>query len=91
MSLFTILMVILAGIFLHTALSLYMVSMAIGNAGLTVSIFSSFVGMQAAISYFFLHQQITKGQIYGMVVQFGGLCILTLGDQILKSIKSQLS
>ena len=61
MSPFTILTVILAGLFLHTALSLYMISMAIGNAGLTVSIFSSFVAMQTAISYFFLHQQITKG------------------------------
>ena len=80
MSWMTVAMVLLAGSFLHTGLSLYGISIAIGQAGLTGSVFASFVGMQAAISYFFLHQQITKGQVYGMLIQFVGLVILTLGD-----------
>ena len=56
MSVSTIFTVILAGIFLHTALSLNMIAIAIGNAGIATSIFSSCCGIQAAGAYFFLHQ-----------------------------------
>lgn len=54
MCLSTLILVGFAGIFLHTSLTLYMMSLSVGSAGLTVAIFISFAGIQAAISYFFL-------------------------------------
>ena len=45
MGLQTLLMVVFAGLFLHTSLTLYMMSLSVGSAGLTVAIFISFAGI----------------------------------------------
>ena len=54
MCLTSIILVILAGIFLHTGITLYVMSIAIGHAGLTASLYNSYAGIHAAISYFVL-------------------------------------
>ena len=64
----TLLMVVFAGIFVYAALTCLLMSVAIGSAGLSVAIFISFAGIQAAICYFFLHQQMTFGQVSGMLI-----------------------
>ena len=64
----TLLMVVFAGIFVYASLTCLLMSVAIGSAGLSVAIFISFAGIQAAICYFFLHQQMTVGQVSGMLI-----------------------
>ena len=57
----SIVMMIIAALFLYTSVVLLNYSIGIGLVGVSVSIFNSNAAIHTAISYFALHQQISKG------------------------------
>lgn len=79
----SIVMMIIAAIFLYTSLVLLNYSIGIGLVGVAVSIFNSNAAIHTVIAYFALHQHITKGQVWGIVLSFLGICMLTMGDIVL--------
>ena len=61
MSGLSIVLMIISALFLYTSLVLLNYSIGIGLVGVAVSLFNSNAAIHTAISYFALHQQITKG------------------------------
>ena len=85
----SVIMMILASLFLYTGLVLLNYSIGIGLVGVAVAIFNSSAVMHTVISYFALHQDITKGQIWGIILTFFGLCVLTMGELVLEKFKTR--
>ena len=82
MSLIKLSLLLGSALFNYTALFLMFLSVVIGNAGVVLSLFNSNAAIHAAISYLLLHQQMSKGQAWGIAVQFVGICVMTMGDII---------
>lgn len=85
MSWLSIVLMIISAIFLYTSLVLLNYSIGIGLVGVAVSIFNSNAAIHTAVSYFVLHQIITSGQVWGLILSFLGICVLTMGDIAINS------
>ena len=58
---------------------------AIGLAGVAVAIFSANGALHVVVSYFFLHQIITQGQVIGVLVALAGGVLLSVADYLPKN------
>lgn len=84
MSGLSIILMAISAIFLYSSLVLLNYSIGIGLVGVAVSIFNSNAAIHTAISFFALHQFITLGQVWGLVLSLLGICVLTMGDMFTK-------
>lgn len=79
----------LAGAMAFSALILLNYAIAIGNAGVAVSIFNTNPSIQTILSSTFLKQIISNGQIVGVVISLLGACILSAGDMLINKLCSK--
>jgi len=84
MSGLSIILMAISAVFLYSSLVLLNYSIGIGLVGVAVSIFNSNAAIHTTISFFALHQLITLGQVWGLVLSLLGICVLTMGDMFTK-------
>ena len=78
--------VMLAGLLAFTSLTVLNYAVSVGVAGVAISIFNCSAAIHVLISSIFLGQQITGGQVSGVVLALAGATLLTIGDMVIDKL-----
>ena len=76
----------LAGLCAFISLTVLNYAVSVGTAAVAISIFNCSAAVHVLIASIFLGQQITGGQISGVVLAIVGVTLLTMGDLVIQKL-----